>query len=63
VGFFCPTSAHRESRCSYFSLPFALVGAVVAAFLTGGVLSLGSPVGLVTVIGISARNGVMLISH
>lgn len=28
------------------TLPFALVGAVVAAFLNGGVLSLGSLVGL-----------------
>ena len=47
----------------FLTLPFALVGAIVAAFLTGAVLSLGSRVGLVTVIGISARNGIMLISH
>ena len=47
----------------FLTLPFALVGAMVAAFLTGGVLSLGSLVGLVTVIGISARNGIMLVSH
>jgi Cu/Ag efflux pump CusA len=45
------------------TLPFALVGAVIAAFLSGGVLSLGSLVGLVTVIGIAARNGIMLVSH
>jgi Cu/Ag efflux pump CusA len=45
------------------TLPFALVGAVVAAFLAGGVLSLGSLVGLVTVVGIAARNGIMLVSH
>jgi Cu/Ag efflux pump CusA len=47
----------------FLTLPFALVGAILAAFLTGGVLSLGSLVGLVTVIGISARNGIMLVSH
>ena len=47
----------------FLTLPFALVGAIVAAFLTGGVLSLGSLVGFVTVIGISARNGIMLVSH
>ena len=53
----------RVTTLVFLTLPFALVGAIVAAFLTGGVLSLGSLVGLVTVIGISARNGIMLISH
>jgi CzcA family heavy metal efflux pump len=47
----------------FLTLPFALVGAIAATFLTGGVLSLGSLVGLVTVIGIAARNGIMLVSH
>jgi CzcA family heavy metal efflux pump len=45
------------------SLPFALVGGVVAVALTGGLLSLGSLVGFVTVIGIAARNGIMLLAH
>ena len=45
------------------TLPFALIGGVAAAFLTGGVLSLGSLVGFVTVLGIAARNGIMLVSH
>ncbi len=45
------------------SIPFALIGGVVGVFLTGGVLSLGSLVGFVTVLGISARNGIMLVSH
>ena len=53
----------RVAMLVFLTLPFALVGAIVAAFVTGGVLSLGSLVGLVTVIGISARNGIMLISH
>jgi CzcA family heavy metal efflux pump len=53
----------RLATLVFLTLPFALVGAIVAAFLTGGVLSLGSLVGLVTVIGISARNGIMLVSH
>ncbi|MGK6320326.1 efflux RND transporter permease subunit [Sphingomonas sp. DT-204] len=45
------------------SLPFALLGGVIGVALTGGVLSLGSLVGFVTVIGIAARNGIMLLSH
>ena len=45
------------------SLPFALVGGVIATLLTGGTLSLGSLVGFVTVLGIAARNGIMLVSH
>ena len=44
-------------------MPFALVGGVAGVFLTGGVLSLGSLVGFVTVLGIAARNGIMLVSH
>ena len=45
------------------SLPFALVGGVMASFLGSGVLSLGSLVGFVTVLGIAARNGIMMVSH
>lgn len=45
------------------TLPFALIGGVMAAWLSGGVLSLGSLVGFVTVLGIAARNGILLVSH
>jgi Cu/Ag efflux pump CusA len=45
------------------SLPFALVGGVIAVLISGGTMSLGALVGFVTVLGISARNGIMLISH
>ncbi|EAQ78938.1 efflux RND transporter permease subunit [Blastopirellula marina] len=45
------------------TIPFALIGGVVAAWIAGGVLSLGSLIGFVTVLGIAARNGIMLVSH
>lgn len=45
------------------TLPFALIGGVGAVLLTDRVLSLGSLVGFVTVLGIAARNGIMLVSH
>lgn len=45
------------------TIPFALFGGVFAAALQGGALSLGSLVGFVTVLGIAARNGIMLVSH
>ncbi|MCC9601931.1 efflux RND transporter permease subunit [Stieleria sp. JC731] len=45
------------------TLPFALVGGVIGAFLCGGVISLGSLIGFVTVLGVAARNGIMLMDH
>ena len=53
----------RPAVLVFLTLPFALVGGVMAALLSGGVLSLGSLVGFVSVLGIAARNGIMLISH
>jgi len=53
----------RTTALIGISLPFALVGGVVAVLLSGGTMSLGSLVGFVTVLGISARNGIMLVSH
>jgi CzcA family heavy metal efflux pump len=50
--------------CITFSLlPAAMVGGVLAAYLGGGVISLGSLVGFLTVLGIAARNGILLIHH
>ncbi len=53
----------RLAALSFISLPVALVGGIIAAFLTSGILSLGSLVGFLTILGIAARNGIMLLSH
>ena len=56
-------SSWRLAALSFMTLPIALIGGVIAAYFTGGEISLGSLVGFFTVLGIVARNGIMLISH
>ncbi len=45
------------------NLPFAFVGGVLAVFASGGLLSLGSMVGFVALLGITLRNSILLIAH
>jgi CzcA family heavy metal efflux pump len=45
------------------NLPFSLIGSVLAIWLTGLGISLGTAVGLVTVFGISARNAILQLAH
>ena len=53
----------RLAVLTFLTLPMALVGGVLAAWLAGGIISLGSLVGFFTVFGIAARNGILLINH
>jgi CzcA family heavy metal efflux pump len=53
----------RLATVAFLTLPMALVGGLLAVLATGGVLSLGALVGFVLVLGIAARNLVMLVSH
>jgi Cu/Ag efflux pump CusA len=53
----------RLTTLTFMTLPWALVGGLLAAYLSSKVLSLGSLVGLLTILGIATRNGIMMISH
>ena len=53
----------RLAVLTFLTQPIALIGGVIAAYIAGGELSLGSLVGFFTVLGIVSRNGIMLISH
>ena len=53
----------RLAALVFLTLPTALVGGVLAAYLSDGVISLGSLVGFLTVFGIAARNGILMINH
>jgi CzcA family heavy metal efflux pump len=67
LGIFLILHAHFDSMrlalLIFLTLPFALIGGVISVFLNDGVLSLGSQIGFITVLGIAVRNAIMLISH
>ncbi|MGE0786919.1 MAG: efflux RND transporter permease subunit, partial [Sandaracinaceae bacterium] len=53
----------RTAGVVMLSLPLALIGGVGITVITGGAVSLGTLVGLITVLGIAARNGILLVAH
>lgn len=56
-------SSARDAAIALLNFPLGLVGGVIGALLTPDGLSVAGLVGFVTLFGIIARNGIMLIAH
>jgi len=53
----------RLAALSIVGMPVAVLGGLLAIYLGGGVFSLGSLLGLVTVLGLTVRNDIMMVRH